>query len=46
MVWKQDAPTVAACLLNVKLVLHPANVPIAPDKNVAAGGLIFYLDKI
>jgi hypothetical protein len=28
--------TVAACLLNVKLALHPENVPIALGKDVVA----------
>jgi hypothetical protein len=29
---------VAACLLNVRLALHSANVPIAGGENVVAGG--------
>ena len=37
MAWKYDALTVVVFLLNVKLVLHLENVPIAHGKNVAAG---------
>lgn len=36
MVWKYDALTAAVYLLNVRLALHPANVPIAGGKNVVA----------
>jgi hypothetical protein len=35
---ENDALTVAACLLNVRLALHSANVPIAGGENVVAGG--------
>ena len=35
--WKYDALTVAAFLLNVRLALHPINVLIAGVKNVVAG---------
>ena len=35
--WKYDALTAAAFLLNVKLVLRLENVPIAPGKNAAVG---------
>jgi hypothetical protein len=38
-VWKYDALTVAAYLLNVRLALHSINVLIAGGKNVVAGGL-------
>ena len=37
MEWKYDALTVAASLLNVRLVLHLENVPIAHGRNVAVG---------
>jgi hypothetical protein len=40
MVWKYDALTVAVYLLNVRLVLHPDNVPTVHGKNVAAGRLL------
>jgi hypothetical protein len=31
-------PGVTACLLNVKLIPHPENVPVASGKNVATVG--------
>jgi hypothetical protein len=37
-IWKYCALTVAAYLLNVRLVLHSKNVPIAGGTNVVAGG--------
>ena len=36
--WKYDALTVAASLLNVRLALDPINVLIVGGKNVVAGG--------
>jgi hypothetical protein len=40
MVWKYGVPTVAACLLNVRLALPLENVPTVHGKNVAAGRLL------
>jgi hypothetical protein len=37
---------VAACLQNVRLVLHPENVPIAGMRNVVAGRSCPTLPKI
>ena len=39
-------PTVAACLLNVRLVLHPENVSTVHGMNVVATGSVRHLPKM
>ncbi|HEY6757777.1 MAG TPA: hypothetical protein VI037_10380 [Nitrososphaera sp.] len=38
IVRKLDALTVATCLLNVRLVLHPEDVPAVHGKNIVVAG--------